>query len=266
MYRGTMSTMIVLTIATSFLLSPTSSTEAARIGESLLLCLSFDEGNGSVAGDSSLKRFHGTVHGAEWVPGKFGNALKFDGIDDFVSVPDSPELRLLNGGTFMAWISYEGSGTKAWPRILSKEKATGGEGGYHMYLDQAGDFKVRVTVNGRGHTSPEAPEMGIWYHVAATCDGANIRIYLNGEKILEAPQEMAFPDVDCELQIGDSPAAERPFEGLIDEVRIWGRALSQDEVLQQMNMTTQELEELMKVDPVSKKAATWGAVKTRSEW
>lgn len=264
MCSGTTSTVIILVIAASLLLSLISSPEAARMDEALVLCLSFDEGSGNVATDSSQRHFDGTVNGAEWAPGKFGQALHFDGTDDFVSVPDSPELRLLNGGTFMAWINFEGSGAKAWPRILSKERGTGGEGGYHMFLDQAGDYKVRVTVGGRGYTSSEAPEMGVWYHVAGVCDGTSIRIYLNGKKILEEPQEIPFPDANPELRIGDSAAAQRPFQGLIDEVRIWGRALSAAEIERQMNMTTQEFEELISVDPAPKLAAMWGAVKTGS--
>ncbi len=261
-----MSTITVSTVTVLFLLLSVFGAGAVRVDAELLLCLSFDEKEGDVAKDCSLHQFHATVSGAERVSGKFGKALRFDGGADFVSVPDSPELRLLNGGTFMAWINLEGAGAKAWPRVLSKEQTTGGDGGYHLFLDQAGSYKVRVTVDGRGHTSPEAPETGIWCHVAATCDGENIKIYLNGEMILEGLQEKPFPDTNPELRIGNSPAGERPFEGIIDEVRIWGRALNKDEIQRQMDMTTEELEGLISVDPLSKIAATWGRVKITSDW
>jgi hypothetical protein len=261
-YRRIIRTMIILVMAISVPLLHTSSLEAARIGDALILCFSFDEGSGNVVEDSSLRRFNGTVNGgAEWAQGKFGGALHFDGVDDFVSVPDSSELRLLNGGTFMAWINYEGSGASAWPRVLSKEKGTGGEGGYHIFLDQAGGYSPRVTVGGRGHTSDEDLEAGIWYHVAATCDGTNIRIYLNGKKILEEPQESPFIDANPELRIGDSAAAQRPFFGLIDEVRVWGRVLNTQEIEQQMNMSGEELKEFISVDPLLKSVATWGGIK-----
>ena len=78
MCRRTMNTIIVLAIAVFSILSLISSTEAAGIGDALVLCLSFDEGIGGVAKDSSQMSFNGTVSGAEWAPGKFGKALKFD--------------------------------------------------------------------------------------------------------------------------------------------------------------------------------------------
>ncbi|HIC03032.1 MAG: hypothetical protein VCF25_05190 [Candidatus Poribacteria bacterium] len=62
-----------------------------------VLALSFDDGQGKVARDLSENGFDGKVGGAKWVGGKFGQALEFDGEDDFVEVDDAPELRLLGG-------------------------------------------------------------------------------------------------------------------------------------------------------------------------
>jgi hypothetical protein len=74
------------------------------IDETMVLALSFDDGRGTVARDSSIYGFDGQVEGAQWVDGRFGEALDFDGAGgDVVIVADAPELLLLDGGTLMAW-------------------------------------------------------------------------------------------------------------------------------------------------------------------
>jgi hypothetical protein len=65
----------------------------------------FDEGEGSVLKDSSGNGNDGVIYGAIWVDGKYGGALSFDGVDDYVEVPDAPQLS--GGGkdlTIEAWI------------------------------------------------------------------------------------------------------------------------------------------------------------------
>jgi hypothetical protein len=65
----------------------------------------FDEGRGTTASDSA-GRNNGTVHGAEWTSGKFNNALSFDGVDDYVEVPDDSSLRFMQSSSFTvsAWV------------------------------------------------------------------------------------------------------------------------------------------------------------------
>ena len=230
-----------------------------EVDDTLVLCLSFDEGTGDVAHDSSPHGFDAKVSGATWVEGKFGKALRFDGADDFVSVGDAPELRLLNGGTIMAWIYLEGQGASVWPRIICKELQTGSNGGYHMPIDWNRGRLLRFVIDGGGGTSVGDPlEFKTWYHVAVAFDGEKVRFYTNGEKIEEVPQEKPTPDTQAEMQIGNSPVGVRPFQGIIDEVRIWSRALSDDEILEQMKIGTKQL---IPVNPRAKLSTTWAEIK-----
>ena len=253
-----MAKMVVMTIALLGLLSLPA---LGDVDETLVLCLSFDEGQGDIAHDSSSYGFHAKVSGATWVDGKFGKALRFDGQDDFVSVGDAPELRLLEGGTVMAWIYLEGQGTSVWPRIVAKELKTNSSGGYHMPIDWGKGRLLRFVIDGGAGNSVGDPlDFEKWYHVAVAFDGENLRFYINGEKVAEVPQEKPLPDTEAELWIGNSPAGDRPFQGIIDEVRIWSRALGDDEIREQMNMSTKQL---VSVDPRSALPALWAELKAR---
>ena len=71
---------------------------AAQIDDSLILYLSFDEGNGEDAFDTSNYGNNGVLNGGpEWVDGRFGKALKFDGVDDYVEIPDNESLYVEEG-------------------------------------------------------------------------------------------------------------------------------------------------------------------------
>ncbi|HID56790.1 TPA: LamG domain-containing protein [Candidatus Poribacteria bacterium] len=118
---------------------------------------------------------------------------------------------------------------------------------------------AEVRYRWRGGTSVGDPlEFKTWYHVAVAFDGEKVRFYTNGEKIEEVPQEKPTPDTQAEMQIGNSPVGVRPFQGIIDEVRIWSRALSDDEILEQMKIGTKQL---IPVNPRAKLSTTWAEIK-----
>lgn len=227
---------------------------------SLVLALSFDEGQGDVAHDSSQYGFDGTITGAQWANGKFGSAMGFDGDDDSVEVADAPELRLMDGGTVMAWANVLGGGHADWPRLVHKCNTTGGTGpGYEILFDRANGDAVRVCLGGECQSYVPL-DRGTWYHIAMTCDGTTIRVYVDGVPSGENPQLGPMIDSpDLSLFVGNSFNGERDFEGTIDEVRIWSRVLSVDEIRSQMNLATGEA--TTAVAPHSKLAATWAEIK-----
>ena len=87
----------------------------------------FDEGEGTVAGDSSSQNNEGQVHGATWVDGKFGKALQFDGTDDWVEVQHSDTVSFEAGTSFSVTVHFKGTkvgGSLAGKNYEDKSQAT----------------------------------------------------------------------------------------------------------------------------------------------
>lgn len=232
-----------------------------QVDESLVLALSFDDGSGSVARDRSQYGNDGKVDGAEWVDGKFGKALEFDGEGgDVVIVDDAPELLLLEGGTLMAW-SYimTEKGHASWPRIMIKSVNNGGTtNGYDFLFDRANGYSIRFCTGGECN-SHFPMETDAWHHVAVTFDGKTIKVYADGEQVGEVAQ--LGPVVDStgfDLHIGSGANFDRPFHGMHDEIRIWNRVLEEDEIKEHMELGT---DDVFPVGRGSKIAATWGEIK-----
>jgi hypothetical protein len=238
-----------------------SATGYGAVDETMVLCLSFDDGAGKVAKDSSQYGFDGKVDGADWVDGKYGKALEFDGAGvDVVVVDDKPELLLLEGGTLMAW-SYimTEAGHASWPRIMIKSADNGGTtNGYDFLFDRASGYSIRFCV-GNLCTSHFPMETDSWHHVAVAFDGSTIKVYADGDQVNEIAQ--AAPTIDStgfDLHIGNGAAFDRPYHGIHDEIRIFSRPLDEDEIRWQMERGTKQV---VSVEPHSKLATTWAEIK-----
>jgi len=229
--------------------------------ETLVLALSFDDGQGDTAKDSSQYGFDASIQGPQWVDGKFNKALEFDGVDDFVEVADAPELRLLNGATIMVWGFIRPGGHASWPRFIHKADTTGGTGGWEVLLDRALGDAVRVCVGGACNSFvPLSSET--WHHVAVTFDETTIKVYVEGEQAGEIPQPGPSVDTpDLSVIIGNSFNGQRQYQGIIDEVKVWSRALDANEIKMQMNLSVKDT--ITAVDPRSRVTATWAEIKNQ---
>uniref|UniRef100_A0A6M3XVL4 Putative baseplate wedge initiator n=1 Tax=viral metagenome TaxID=1070528 RepID=A0A6M3XVL4_9ZZZZ len=194
-----------------------------------------DEGSGHPKDFSSYKN-HGTNYGASWVDGKYGKALSFDGVDDYVNVSDSDSLDLTTAITLSLWINPNSSAV--WKRILDKESAAVPHVYMLCFADSAG--KLRARIAGGALDSIGSVPFGSWSHVAVTFDydaDHIIRLYINGveDNSLDWPSLMQTNVQD--LLIGQyTGGSGYNFDGLKDEVRIFNRALSQAEIQRIMNM------------------------------
>jgi len=196
----------------------------------LVLWLKFNEGSGNIAYDSSFYNNHGTIYGATWTDGKFGKALSFDGVDDYVKVADSASLDIADEITIEAWI-YP-TKIEYYHTFISKVKNWRNDG-----------FVVRLTGDGRVQfitldfdydviTSPEIKTY-TWYHIIAINKGGEFkRIYING--VLKGENTDKVADItlnDAPLYVGFEPIhPNERFNGTIDEVRIYNRALTEEEI------------------------------------
>jgi hypothetical protein len=168
---------------------------------------------------------HGTIYGATPATGQVGGALNFDG-DDYVQVADDDSLDISDEITISAWINP--SKTSSIRMIVSKYKDYAGES-YLLELKYEKNYFVLAGISSL--SGVQNFSTGTWYHVAATYDGSRMRVYTNGELDNELAISGTIPITTQELNIGrqaDNKIA--PFEGLVDEVRIYDRGLSSEEI------------------------------------
>ena len=206
--------------------------------ETLVAHWKLDEGNGEIAYDSSGEN-DGMIHGAKWAGGITGNALNFNGNGDYVEVPDSNSLNITEEVTLAAWIKILGD-TKA-PRIIAKGGESDYKSPYGIILDV--DAKYLIGCIGDGiywnlHTYTEEPLIwGTWYHVAMSYSTSAhvLKLYLNGEEVLSVKETAALISTEYPLSIGALKYRgnwQNFFDGCIDDVRIYDRQLTPEEILQ----------------------------------
>ena len=184
----------------------------------------FDEASGNIAYDSSGYNHHGNLFGGPvYVPGKINSALSFDGTDDYVQLPN---LGSFSSFTIEGWL-----------------KATGdsliGSIGYNTFIDGPGYRRLLYSTGGKmlaqmgagNHWSTNIVPRGQWNHIVYVYNSqTNIaKWYINGNPDSEFLGAISFGQP---IKIGASyNLTGYMFNGLIDEVRIYNRALSAEEVL-----------------------------------
>jgi PKD repeat protein len=203
----------------------------------LIAALGFEEGSGNVAGDVSGHSNGGTITGAIWTNGYFGKALSF-GAGSLVTIADSPSLDLTAELTLEAWVyprSYDGS----WMNIMIKPNGDPASANPCFILNGstppslAPSFFVSPATN--NVTAGSQLPLNEWSHLAATYDGMLMRLFVNGVEV--SSQQLTGPLVTSadSLTIGGNSFSGHNWSGMLDEVRIYGRALNQSEI--QFDMT-----------------------------
>jgi hypothetical protein len=195
---------------------------------------SFDEGMGTIAADGSGNGHTGTLqYGPGWAGSpacRVGGCLSFDGVDDYVRVADSAQLRITGDVTISAWIRPTGSRTTQ--SVVSKryEFELGpirNVAPYPLRWSQKQPDGTLVTGN-----LTVATEVDQWQHVVLVRDGATREItgYKNGVLALSSSYALAPGTSSYALNIGRNPGGNQRFRGRLDEVRIYDRVLSAAEV------------------------------------
>jgi Concanavalin A-like lectin/glucanases superfamily len=198
----------------------------------LVAAYGFEEiGNNII--DASGNGNHGTIKEATRSPsGYYGYAMKFDGINDLLTVNDSSSLDLSSGLTFEAWVN-PAVVMNNWKTVLIKEQP--GDEVYSLYANGGSNIPTTgVTVNGNVGSLKGGASLtpNKWSHLAATYDGKVQRLFVDGKEVSSRPQTGSIQQSNNALQIGGSTVWGAYFSGLIDEVRIYNRALSSTEISQ----------------------------------
>jgi len=198
----------------------------------LVAAYSFNEGTGASAVDASGLGNTGILSGATWTTaGRFGGALSFDGVNDWVTVADSPSLDLTGGMTLEAWVKP--IATTGWRTGILKE--TTSDLVYALYPEtgpEPGPTAAPGSWIGQGSyvVGSGALPANLWSHVAATYDGGMWKLYVNGNEVASKPQVAAFATSSGPLRMGGNSVWGEWFQGTIDEVRVYNRGLSALEV------------------------------------
>jgi chitodextrinase len=194
----------------------------------------FGEGSGTTTADASGNGSAGTITGASWTTqGRNGNALSFNGTNSVVRVASSASLNLGSAMTLSAWIRPTAS-QSGWRTIVQRQAEA-------YFLDASGDAPGRPTgggtLGGGVHytNGPTANPVNAWTHVALTYDGSMLRLYVGGTQAATRAATGAIQTSTNPLWIGGNSPYGEYFQGLIDEVRVYNRALTQAEIQTDMN-------------------------------
>ena len=193
-----------------------------------------DETSGTIAHDSSGNGNDGTLAGdPQWVAGKSGGALEFNGSSDYIEVPFSESLRVLNQGdfSFAAWFRPDEVPTEYKTIFQQGDDANGGPGRTWLLVHQTND--IRSSLGGAATSSGVSIEGGTWYHaVVVVTEGGNtdsVQVYVNGEPA-GASREDGMEDSEGVFYIGTHKALANMWYGLLDDIRIYSHALSEAEI------------------------------------
>ena len=184
--------------------------------------------------DDSFSDHHGTVNGGEFIAGDFGQALKFNGVDDYVDFGDKTNFEPQNL-TISALVEIYGNGSGGnVNHILSKQNDSTG---YRFFYNKFAK-KFTITVwNSTGDPNAQVSSVineDEWYHAVATYDNSEIKIFINGveDKTKLVPGGISYnPASSVPLLAGKAGAGNWNYlNGSIDEIMLFNQALSQENI------------------------------------
>ncbi len=232
---------------------------AVSVENGLVAYWAFNEDSGEIASDSSGNGFDGELLGdPAWTKdGYFDGALEFDQDGDEVSIAFNADL---NQDTFTvcAWANVDPDSANHRAVISSRHEPP--LSGYIIYAEPGNKWQFWIGTGSPPWSVVQGPaiNLGEWEHLAAICAGGKQMFYVNGELVGEQDGAVNV-NTQQELLIG-AGANERAnhnyrFKGKIDEVRIYDRQLSGDEIMAVMETS------FAPVEATGKLALTWGQLK-----
>ncbi len=212
------------------------------IAEGLVAHWLLNEGSGTTTADASGNGNDGTLNAPTWDAGKFGGALNFDGVDDFVDCGNPSILNFGMGSwTVSAWVNAPSSTNQM--NVFSNGGDYSGGIRYMLGVSETDARKACLTLDNNvkkvQSTGSITVNDGQWHHIVGIRDGSSLRIYVDG---FQDGDDVALPNgydlsgtSQANAYIGagwnyrDS-VVQRFFNGVIDDVRIYNYALSSAEV------------------------------------
>ncbi|MDH4241268.1 MAG: LamG domain-containing protein, partial [Phycisphaerae bacterium] len=191
-----------------------------------------DDATGATAQDSSIYGNHGTLISmdptSDWVTGRIGGALHFDGIDDYVDCGNGASLQITGTAiSLAAWVKYDTG--EDYSGIAMKTSSGDWSDGYGLYADNdAVNFYV-VDYGNIATKSFTADDQ--WHHVAGTYDGSNVRVWVDGVEGTPLGYTGSISNADHSFEIGRGGDNSYNFSGALDDVRLYNVALTDTDIL-----------------------------------
>jgi hypothetical protein len=233
-----------------------------------------DDNSGEVATDSSGNGNDGEIFGAAWTDGKFGKALEFDGVDNHVDmlevsgIPTGSDARSItvwfytevSGGTYKNNISS----------IVQQAEDSNGAGKFFCvaprFYPDTGTESIGLWGNSRNVLGADGKvELDTWNFVAVTYDGSTTKVYINGEERMSGTPALDTSGAhrnNFYIARQNDSNYNGVFNGIVDEVGFFNRALTDDEIEDVMNLgLARAALGLAAVSPSDKLATKWGSLR-----
>ena len=233
----------------------------ASAAEDLVLYLSFEETGDPI--DHAPDPAEITVEGSlKQVEGRIGNGMEFDGdVANHIEITPTSKFMGMSALTIEVWVKPYAPDASA-KGIVSKRVSYQNSDSYNLFLWNEVKIWGRVNANAdNAVTSQTVVQDGNWYHVAYVFDGSVVeaerqKLYINGVLEMTASHpDTAVNEEEGPVWIGALNEGSSPWRGIIDEVRIWAKALSEDEIAEAMTGSIAPIQRLSAV------ADTWGRMK-----
>ena len=224
--------VVVSVLVAVFVLVGLASPAIAQASTDAVLVMHFDEGSGTIVKDESGYGNDGTIYGATWTSGISGKALSFDGRDDYVEIPYTSTLNPTHAITIEGWFK---STPGDYRTIASTGYAWNVGNGWLVRLTRDTEpimlhFRLRTTKGIQTVGTYKNVENNEWTHFAAIYDGSQMKLYVNSVLDDSAPQTGNILDDNNPLRIGRLINQREYFSGIVDEIAIYPRALTSEEI------------------------------------
>lgn len=232
----------------------------------------FDEGTGKTAADLSGNGNDGELkEGAKWEDGQFGQAVIFDGKDDYVEIAPSP---LFNPEEFTVtfWMhptavggnnpAGKGSATLV---IANGNPGDGGGANWWFEFWNGGNFEFKSCQAGCAAANTPVNKPNEWYFIAGIYNGTEYELYIDATFKTKGPNKVGAPDKGLLIGSGLCPAGHGCdggyFKGIIDDVAMFGAILSEADLKTLMDEGVGKVLGVAPVEPTGKLTTTWSNLK-----
>src|SRR5690606_25485987 len=210
----------------------------ASAADALVAHWKMDEASGALLEDASGNGNHAQAVGdPQSVPGVYNSALSLNGSTQYAVAPDSPSLDIAGAITIAAWVRPGRTGMQ----YLVKKAELNATDGYELFLASTGKvfFRINQQTSGNSYSLTSGPgyaypsDGNTWVHLAATYDGATMRVYVDGEEDnSRAFAPTAIASNGSPLTVGRDLGGAGSFTGALDDVRVYNVALAAADLAQ----------------------------------